>query len=234
MTNETVLAQGLVALAGLAAGGILFRLLQRLIMGDPKRPFWSQLVGMSRKLLQDVTGDQFLQNYLQLVRMVAIYSFRNLVGMVLALLPLWLFLSLVIPRADIWILGSPGFLDIHPQGLSLLLVNDSPSPVPLHKQHHNDPVVLTGTSGTFLLKDSLEKYAFCPHLVHRLLFQSLGFATPDPKDLFPESTPGCVVVRPSDGRTNPLWPYLSNLELIFFVFLTLSSLGSLIKRTCKR
>ena len=186
--------------------------------------FWVALPELARALVSQSDGDQFLKNYGRLLRLLAAYLFRNALQLGASFAPV---------IATVVLLG-PSVMELYNRGATELAVyparnlqieaegavytTNSPGSAIAPAPDFAGSGVAAGRDGLFEVANPRRNSAWCTTEWGRLGMELLGFAT------FPATdATGYLVLRPRRGDTNPLWPYLNDLEFYFYMSLTVAS-----------
>jgi hypothetical protein len=210
---------------GLASGAVTALAWNALLARFGDATFRPALSAFVRQLAAGASDAELFRQYLELVKRLASYVGRNLAVLVLAFLPLSLFIMAAAPPASrFWNKGADSIVVYCSQPLSASLGADTfpvESPLSAIPTPEGPSVSLDlATSEASAHLDSAERnWAFSSSGFQRLLLEMLGF------DLLSfEKGPALVIVRPSRGDGNPLWPWVNDLEFAFLGSLTGASL----------
>ena len=224
---------------GLILGWLLPIIWERVSPTQSARQFWRSLYQLTRNLVADLDSDDFIGNYGQLLKLSGAYAGRNLLALSLAIIPVLAFWVLVFTHGTSWLQeDSARYLEINPYQNAVLVVDGKP--FHFSQDSHQIPFVFSADSAgsleiqadVFELDNLTRNHAFCRSSLQCLLFLSLNFEV---TALDPEKIGGYsyIVVRPSRGDDNYLWPFLSDEEFYFLIALTLASVAGFIRRSSK-
>ncbi len=186
--------------------------------------FWGALPGLARALASQSDGDMFLKNYGRLLRLLAAYLFRNALQIGASFAPVVATVVLLGPSVmEVYNRGATE-LAVHPaQNLQIetegavYTTNSAGSAIAPAPDFAGSGVAI-GRAGLFEVTNPRRNSAWCTTEWGRLGMAMLGFAT------FPATdATGYLVLRPYRGDSNPLWPYLNDLEFFFYLALTVTS-----------
>jgi hypothetical protein len=189
----------------------------RLVPSSIQGQFWSTMARVSRDMLSAEQSREFLDLYRQLGVSLVRYLGRNFGGLVLGCLPLialtfalsaWLFRPWD-ARA-----GEPG---VYPPGAATLRPRDSGGPLLLEIRNAAEPIAIQG-------RDPV-RAAVCWSVPRCLLLQSLDFSVTT-RNVPGGADFGAIIVRPDAASWNPLFPYLNDLEFMFFVMTPVGVAGA--------
>jgi hypothetical protein len=194
--------------------------------------YWTAMGQNIYSLLREDV-DEFWLYYRNIIRMSAQYTLRQLLGVALALMPM--FLVMVVFGAwleSIWNKGA--IMTIIPENAVELIVpmnGDSTSPRARGEGSHHlseSPLgvtlVLNG-GHTHELENPRAKYVLrATDSVTDFLYSALGFTVISVGQSSNLNGHPAVIVRARNNDRNPFWPYLSDLEFVFFLSFSLSSI----------
>lgn len=183
---------------GLLAGGAFAWIWLRVVPAGTNRRFWSAMSGLTREMLQVEETGAFLRLYRRLGGLLAKYVARNLGGAALGCVPMIAILLSVAPLVF-------SAWDARAPRLAL---------VPA------EAASLVTTAGALS-----ERTGYCATDGYCALFAALDFKV---VRLEPAPTFNYVVARADHGDSNPLWPFLSDIEAAFFAAFILATLMGLL------
>jgi len=183
---------------GLLAGGAFAWVWLRVVPAGTNRRFWSAMSGLTREMLQVEETGAFLRLYRRLGGLLAKYVARNLGGAALGCVPMIAILLTVAPLVF-------SAWDARAPRLALVPAEAA-----------NLVTVPAARS---------ERTGYCATDGYCALFAALDF-----KVVRLESAPSFnyVVARADHGDSNPLWPFLSDIEAAFFAAFILATLMGLL------
>lgn len=183
---------------GVLAGGAFAWIWLRVVPSGTNRRFWSAMSGLTREMLQVEETGAFLRLYRRLGGLLAKYVARNLGGAALGCLPMIAILLTVAPLV---------FSAWDARAPRLALV----------------PAEAAGLVATPAALS--ERTGYCATDGYCALFAALDFKV---VRLDPAPTFNYVVARADHGDSNPLWPFLSDIEAAFFLAFILATLLGLL------
>jgi hypothetical protein len=186
--------------------------------------FWVALPELARDLVSQSDSDLFLRNYGRLLRLLAAYLFRNALQLGAAFAPVIATVVLLGPSVmELYNRGATE-LAVHPaQNLRIeadgaVYTTNSLGSAIVPAPDFAGSGVAAGRDGQFEVANPRRNSAWCTTEWGRLGMALLGF------DTFPATdATGSLVLRPRRGDTNPLWPYLNDLEFFFYLAMTVAS-----------
>jgi hypothetical protein len=191
---------------------------RRLTPTGTTRAYWKGVGKAIHGLLYD-EEDRFWSHYGSIIRQTAIYVGQQLLGVVLAFAPLVVAFYLFSP----WIFAqwdrnaSMTVIPQHAGALTIIMSESDPDGIDQRTLtlQNGTPISLPPKSGSVVL---------CPprHFACVLL-QGFGFTALTVESLQAADL-DLVIVRSEHGDWNPLWPYLSDPEFLFFLSLILGSI----------
>ncbi|MBF0370652.1 MAG: hypothetical protein HQL52_14465 [Magnetococcales bacterium] len=221
-------------LTGLLLGWLFMVIWRKVLPTGMSRAFWSYLATASRELLTQVDADEFPRLYWNLVVRTFRYSGRNMLAVGLGVMPTLWVLFFAMPTALERYHAQAPWLELYPSGSARLLVDGaviSPGESGEGARYRLDENQVRGVLQLDKISLNLDplaqRYALCRTTLDCLLFMGLDFSVRDlSPSVLPEESLSYVVVRPSHGDDNLLWPFLSDLEFLFFLSLILATMGS--------
>ena len=216
---------------GVAAGaalGILVATISRIVSGRLKKAeFWTALPGLIQSLASGADHREFVLVYARLVKLLAWHLAVSVLQLAAAFAPV----------VAVVVVCGPGVVEgynrravaiaIHPRQQAAIDAGGErfesgdaaslPGLIPGAIGLHGAGKLVTNTGE--LDFDSLERgNAWCTSEWGRLTMSLLGFDTH-----LSRSGEGFFILRPYCGDRNPVWPYLSDLEFLFYLAITLTS-----------
>ena len=209
------MALWLSALFGGPALGVAFVVLwRRLLPVAYARSFWARFRDDTRVLLSVDDPAVFFPRYRALLGAVFAYAARNTAGMLLGLLPLAGFLLLLLPGLLDQRDRTESELYFHPPAAADVLTIIRTGPASAEPAAFR--TAIAGTPGG----RTAWRHAFCADIVDCALLASLPFSV---HRVPADTLPSVIVVRPRHGGRNPLWPYLSDAECLFWLLFVVAS-----------
>ncbi len=204
-------------LAGLVLGWLVIVVWRRFLPAARAAAFWRDLMQTARLVITTEDVALMWRHYKHLLGLVAGYTTRNLLGIAVALVPVLLFLWLVAPLGlERWNAMAP-FVEIHPAGVPVTVEGAAVTDVSTHgllPAGNVAAVRLGAGADALVLRELSINHAVCAAGWRCLLLGSLAFRLHAPP---PGSPDAPIIVRPSVGDGNPFWPYLNDLEFVFFL-----------------
>lgn len=226
-----------VAGVGLALGWLLPIVWEKVSPAKKAKSFWGALAKLSHSLVTDLDSDDFLQNYGRLLKLIGGYAGRNLLALAVAILPVMAFWAVFLtPGAPNARSEAPAYLELQPPQAARLTAADRVHE--FSERGYRIPFDFTAARGgrlesalgSFEIDALYRSNALCASTLRCLLFQSLNFTT----SRFvppPGAKTTSVILRPSAGDDNVLWPYLSDAEFLFLLALSVASLAGFYRRS---
>ena len=164
---------------------------------------------------------EFLDLYRQLGVSLSRYLGRNIGGLILGCLPL---IALTFALSA-WLFrpwdARAGRPSVYPPGAATLHRQDVGGPLLLSIRHAAEPIAIDGNDPI--------RTAVCWDLPQCLLLQSLDFSVTT-RDAPLGANFRAIMVRPDYASWNPLFPYLNDLEFVFFCMTPVGVAGAFIVR----
>jgi hypothetical protein len=189
-------------------GGWAFAVIwARLVPSSIQRQFWSTMAQVSKGMVVAEDSSEFLALYRQLGVSLARYVGRNAGGLILGCLPL-----IVLTFAlSAWLFrpwdARAGRPSVYPPGAATLRLRDAGGPLLLSLPDVAEPIAIES-------RDPI-RMAVCWDTPRCLLLESLDFSVTT-RDAPVGARYGAIIVRPDHASWNPLFPYLNDLEFVFF------------------
>lgn len=187
-----------------------------------KGDFWQTFARTAQQLISGEDEGNFIHQYLSLLSALVSYVGKMLFAISLASLPVGIGLYYFLPIADAATLRAAQFLEIHsPDAASIQLAgrafsirpNGPRIPLEFNLDQGGELFTLGGRAKV----DTLEvKHAFSASLWQRVLLSSLGFRVAQLGSPTPAEA-SLVILRPSQGDDNLLWPYVNDLEFLLLI-----------------
>jgi hypothetical protein len=176
---------------------------------------------VSKEMLVAEESREFLALYRQLGSSLLRYLGRNIGGLVLACLPL-IVLTLAL---NAWLFrpwdARAGAPRVYPPGAATL-----------HRQHAGGELLLNlhNAAAPIAIENRAPIHAaVCWDMPRCLLLESLDFSVTT-RDVPGSAHFGAIIVRPNRASWNPLFPYLNDLEFMFFAMTPIGAAGAFILR----
>jgi len=164
---------------------------------------------------------EFLDLYRQLGVSLSRYLGRNIGGLILGCLPL-IVLTLALSA---WLFrpwdARAGRPSVYPPGAATLRLRDAGGPLLLNIPNAAEPIAIES-------RDPV-RMAVCWDMPRCLLLQSLDFSVTT-RNAPIGAKFGAIIVRPDYASWNPLFPYLNDLEFVFFCMTPVGVAGAFIVR----
>ena len=194
-----------------------------------KDEFWQTFARTAQQLISGEDDENFFRHYFLLVRAMVSYVGKMLLAITLASLPVAITVSLLAPIADSHLAASARFLEIHSTDAASIEVAGReyrPRDQRISLDFELDQRAELLALGRRTAVESLStKHAVCSSRWQQMLLKTLGFRVVALQS--PASTGGLVIVRPSRGDDNPLWPYLDDLEFLTLAVISGASIVSM-------
>lgn len=181
----------------------------------------AELTGIAQALSQTDDVDDFLALYKRLLVNAGSYLARNLGGLVLCCLPIGLALALLAPPLlDAWDRQSAELAGY--PAVAASAVNQALVQRPAERGEPGTSIDIGGVAVP--LHQPYDRLAICWSIARCTLFRLLGFEVREVEQAATTEAP-FIVIRPSHGDDNVLWPYLSDLEFTFWAAFMLATCG---------
>jgi len=209
------------AVLGTAAGRIWRTLSQRY----PDNGFWGSFAELSRQMVAGDDPHDFFRQYARLLRLLGGYLVRISCLVGAAALPVVVFVVGLAPRIMDNLAGPETPLAAHPPqslqvGLETMDIDVGPDgEIGIGAANLRSPARITLGAGTVDVRALSHPIAVssCPWTCAAMA--SLGFESHQLA-----GGPSLLIVRPRIGDRNFLWPYVSDLEFVFWLSLIAGSL----------
>ena len=209
------------AVAGIIGGWTFAWIWARLVPSSVQGRFWSTLSGVAKSMLAAERSREFLDLYRRLGSSVVRYVARNVGGLLLACLPIIaLTYALDMSVFGPWDMKAGG-PTVYPRGAATLHQRDADSPLELDIGATRQSIAIE--------RDVPVRAAVCWGTLQCVLLQSLRFSV-TVSDAPGDADYRAVIVRPDDASRNPLFPYLNDLEFLFFGTIAVGAAAALIVR----
>lgn len=222
---ETLAYYATASAAGIAGGWAFALIWARLVPSSLQGQFWSTMTGIAKSMLAAEHSRQFLDLYRRLGGSLARYLARNIGGLALGCVPL-IALTIVL---SVGVFGpwdiKAGAPSVYPHRAATL-----------YQQQHGSPLLLDmGDSGAPIVvkRDAPVRAAVCWSVLRCLLLESLYFSV-TVRDAPNGADYGAVIVRSGAASWNPLFPYLNDLEFMFFAMTTVGVVAAAVFMRRKR
>ncbi len=206
-TLNTAAHYATAAAAGVLGGWAFAFIWARLVPSSVQRQFWSTMAHVSKNMLVAEQSSEFLNLYRQLGVSLLRYLGRNFGGLILGCLPL---IALTFALSA-WLFqpwdAKAGGPSVYPPGAATLHPRDSGGPLLLSVRNTVEPIAIDGRNPI--------RAAVCWDTLRCLLLQSLDFSVIT-RNAPPGANFRAIIVRPNHASWNPLFPYLNDLEFVFF------------------
>lgn len=213
---------------GIATGavlGILVAVISRAISKRLKKgDFWTELPQLTRALASGSDSDEFLRVYGRLLKLLCRYLAGNAVQLAASFAPVVATVVLCGPAVMEVYNHRAVALAIHPPHELKLDLEDEQfetnaggsliEPIPRSEK----PGKAVTAAGEFPFESVRRNNAWCTGDWGQLGMSLLGFDA----QLAPAGG-GFLILRPDCGDLNPCWPYLNDLEFLFYVAITAGS-----------
>jgi hypothetical protein len=214
-----------IAVAAGVALGFVVALISRIVSARlGKGEFWAELPLLTRRLATGSDSDEFLRVYGRLLKLLGEYLARNAIQLVASFAPVVATVVLCGPAVMESYNLSALALAIHPkQPLTIVAGGErfesSAEGAAIQPIPRGDGRGSAITSaGEFEFASLWHNNAWCTTGWSRVGMTLLGF------DAHDSGSPGAfLILRPSCGDSNPLWPYLNDLEFAFYLAIAAAS-----------
>ena len=208
--------------------GIIVSLISRMVSrwignGD----FWTSLLKLARAVTTASDGNAFLRVYGSLLKLLGSYLLRNAVQLAASLTPVVATVALLDPLVAASYNRSAVALAIHPRRQLTVEAGQarfesSEDGAVIRPMPQVDGAGKASAGGKEFQFASLRRNnSWCATEWGRLGTSLLGF---DAHDSFGDA--GFLILRPFCNDSNPLWPYLNDLEFLFYAALAITSIGT--------
>jgi hypothetical protein len=195
-----------------------------------KDEFWQTFARTAQQLISGEDDENFFRHYFLLIGAMLSYVGKLLIAVTLASLPVAITLSLLAPVADSHLATSAQFLEIHSAAAASIQVAGReyyPSDHRITLDFELDQrAELLAAGRRTVVESLLAKHAFCSSRWRQMALRTLGFRVAELKP--PAAIGELVIVRPSHGDDNPLWPYLADLEFLMLAVISGASIVSML------
>lgn len=209
------------AAAGITGGWMFALIWAHLVPSSVQGQFWSTMPGFASSMLAAERSCEFLDLYRRLGVSLFRYLGRNVGGLMLACLPITaLTFALSASLFGPWDLRAGG-PRVYPHGAATLHQHVVGSPLLLDIGDTQESIAVE--------RNEPVRAAVCWRMPRCVVLQSLRFSV-TMRDAPGRADYGAVILRPDDASWNPLFPYLNDLEFIFFGMTAVGAAGALILR----
>ncbi len=211
---------------GFLGGCLFYGLWRRLLSRSASRNFWRTLPVTVRSMLMSDEPRELLSYYRTLIAATARYAGFNLLGVMVGITPItviFLLLYALDPssRVAASVEVHPAMVITHPAELVNDLQQDKEHMLIDLDKLDDSPLQIAGQT---LDRETLaKKQAFCKTTASCLMFGMMMFETHKINPQTGYQVGGSVVVRPVLLDSNPFWPYLNDLDFLFFLAVMLGS-----------
>lgn len=215
---------------GLLLGGVVGVVWAGIVTRESNRRFFDLTLSILRTLLIDEDAP-FLSHYGKLIVNVLRYLGRQMLALLAVLLPLTVVFLYGAPAFHEARNASADFLFIHPAAAASHVEQEPlPSPklglIPISSLPDKRSITLRLSGQTLVLTGQRRNHAVTRSgALSGLLLSSLGFEVTE-TSFFPHPT--MILIRPTNGDINPLWPYVSDPEFWFYLAMLLGSVFGVI------
>jgi hypothetical protein len=196
------------AASGVMGGWAFAFIWASLVPSSVQRQFWSGMAGVSKGMLVAEDTREFLALYRQLGASLLRYLGRNFGGLILGCLPL---IALTFALSA-WLFrpwdARAGGPSVYPPGAATLHPRDAGGPLLLTIRNAAEPIAIES-------RDPI-RAAVCWDVPRCLLLQSLDFSVTTRRSVPIGANFSAIIVRPDYVSWNPLFPWLNDLEFLFF------------------
>lgn len=200
-----------------------------------KPEFWRAVADFTKTAISGANDAEFFRQYAALLKHLAAYVGQNLLTIALAFFPVALFALVAWPFAHEYRNQRANRLAFYPVQPLTIVVNGQS--VRLEPKVNLMPIPADRTAPLEIGIDHVvlrcrtltENWAFTSSAWNRWLLSALDFEV----ELSPNYPP-LLLVRPTSGSRNPLWPYLNDLEFAFMASLSLTSCGGILAMKINR
>ncbi len=223
--------------AGCLFGFLFFLIFKMVVRPGITRNYFKALGSGIYGLLKGEVSE-FWHNYLTLIRQSLFYAGTQCLGVALALTPtilLMVFLNGPIQAswnrgASLSVIPDEAGSIVYPPNEGHGAGKDARNLAPPKFSNDEQAIALVLKNGRFItIEDPLANYSICrAESIYCTLMQTLGFKviSVPAEDLDGRDV---MVVRALRGDSNPFWPYLNNLEFLFLLSLSATTVVSMIR-----
>ncbi|MGQ0634388.1 MAG: hypothetical protein ACT4QC_07255 [Planctomycetaceae bacterium] len=211
-------------ICGLLTGIVTALVWNALLSRRGESTFRPALEAFVKQLASGVDGAQLFRQYVDLVKQLGGYVGQNLLVLVLAFLPVTVFVIVAGPPARrFWNAGADHIAVYSSEPVTVSLgaetfrVDPPMSEIPVP----NGPDVsldLTFADASVHIDSAARNWACSASAFPRLLLELLDF-----EQEAVSQGPALAIVRPRRRDSNPLWPWMNDLEFAFMASLTTAS-----------
>lgn len=207
-----------VACIGTVLGGIVAVVWTSLARWFADNSFWRSIRDVAEKLVAAPPPREFFRQYAVLVRSLGIYLLKTCCRVSISVLPVIAALCLLWPMIAKQQLNLASHLVVYPPQDVVVRVSDQTvvsrsngsCDIPIGAA--SEPGEISASHGTFTVPSLTYPVALSNSPVSRMVLLLCGF-----KVHGGENVPPLLILRPSAGDANPLWPYFSDLEFLFWL-----------------
>lgn len=216
--------------AGAAAGGIWCFASGRL----REQELWPRLQALTRALISSDAEDPFARQYIRVLPVLMRYVGKQLIVLLLACAPVvaaYVALELGATRV---MRRNVSHVEVAPrQSMTVtiagktLRLDESTGKIP-NSVDLDALAVLSTNAGEFRCDTLMRKQAYSDDPAQRLLLALLGFKILRPEKPRAHAERQTLLLQPSCGDGNFLWPYLADWECGFLMAVSLASIGGML------
>lgn len=214
------------SVSGFLAGAVAALCWQRVMPPGYNRGYWSTVRDRTRRLIGTPDDTEFLRLYKELLRSAVSFLGRNLLALVVSVLPVALLVYLTLLPLERGAAKTAEFVEIHSaQPVEIAdLVRESPATTGRQRAGlaAGSGLKLQVNGGTVELANLQAGTAICTGDWDCLAMALLGLDIVEAKDSKSQLATH-VIVRPLFAHRNPLWPYLTDMSLAFYLALVMGA-----------
>lgn len=216
-------------LAGIGGGWAFYYIWRRILSRHRSREFWRALPAHASGILRSEDPDHVFRHYRMLIRQTATFGTRNTLAVLAGLVPLAALFLLSDwvnqPERRVPIVEVRPAIAVSGLSASAEWATTRDGGMLFDRREYADSgLKLFGQ--TLDREDLGDKRAFCSGWLRCLGFEVMLFKTHPLQTRLPGEGVGAVVVRPQAFDANPWWPYLDDLELLFFAGAAVGSIAA--------
>lgn len=206
-----------VTCSGIVLGGIVTIVWSVLGRWFADNSFWRSTREVADKLMS-APPEEFFRHYGLLVQSLAVYLFKTGCRVTISILPVMIVMCLFWPMMATQQLNLATHLEVYPPQDLVVRVSDQTvasrpnGSCDIPVQSASQAAEISASDWSFSVSSLAYPVALSNSQVTRVALLLCGF-----KVHGSEHFPPLLIMRPSAGDANPLWPYLSDLEFSFWL-----------------
>ena len=211
---------------GFLAGVVAALCWQRVMPPGYNRGYWSMVRDRMRRLIGTPDDSEFLRLYKELLRSAASFLGRNLLALVFTVLPVALLVYLTLLPLERGAAKTAEFVEVHSAQPVAIADQVGLRPATTGRQRARlaagSSLKLRVDGGTVELANLQAGTAICTGDWDCLAMALLGLDIAEAKDSKSRLATH-VIIRPLFAHRNPLWPYLTDMSVAFYLALAIGA-----------